>query len=564
MSNEASDIAEYLVSDSKSAKVATNEIAKLRQIVENNLFLFSKVILQYEDLHDGLHGDIVLLLQDKTIEELIVLVPRGMYKSSLITIAYPIWKLCKNSNRTFMIGSYNATKAEGFLSEIKQHLQMNPLLRRMYPHLIPSQSEINSQCWYKNGLTIPLSWMTNKIIFKRTAVTKTPSVSTFGERTALASIHCHEILYDDPITEENYETVSARDKTYNKVQAIRPLLLHAPEAHSRLILVGTRYCKNDIYSRRALEKLGSSEIKTGVSGTDNFRIYCRKAIENDRAIHPSFTKIKLLSTALDVGKFIWNANYLNDPLSSKTKVFDTKDICYYEKHPEVPFETDSGTILLPRKMLNIVLHDPATGEGKCDSVILAVGITDKETIYIHKYKAGKYKPSQSIQYIADFTEEFNPDVIGVEIFGYQRTIRSGLDKEFIKRGIKRKNIINLGDTSKSKDYRIKALEPVVKQKRVFLKHEHAKLLDQFEEYPNGLIDILDVLSYILRPEIWRVPRGVYDATKRDDSPLMIINLLDAAKKARAASASGRSTNSVRRNTAFAVSIRGRTTIGGRK
>jgi len=506
------------------------KLAVLREIVNNNLYLFETEVLGFKDLTVDLHGQIIKMLSDFSLSKMLILIPRGLFKSSVITIGYIIWRICRDPDRTFLIYSYRATKAGNFLKSIREQFQSNVLLNELYPHIIPSASEIRAKCWYTvNGYRKTIKWTDEQLVVKRSGISPASTIYTCGETTALASVHYDEIIIDDAVTEENYETLNARNATDKKIKSLFPLLNQAkPEKPSRQIFVGTRWCKDDLYERMSRTEFGES-IKIGHKKNSEFQYYCRRAIEDSKAIHPSLTREKLYRIKTkEVGDFLFAASYMNDPKDAKDKAFDIEKLKYYMHLPTKIIEDrqTNGKVEVPRRINYATLIDPATGEGKCDSVVLTVGITDTEDIYVIRYRAGKYDLNETIEFIIEDDREFSPKVIAIEGFGYQRVIGKVLEDEMKRRGRKTGAILNVGNVQSSKDARIRSLQPIINRARLFVKIEHKGLIGQIDEYPAGLKDILDALSFICFNSVWCPPKADYrDVNFDSNDPLIIENLL---------------------------------------
>jgi hypothetical protein len=73
-----------------------------REIYRRDLFLFAYECLGFKDLTWHCHGPMIETLEAPTTRKLIVM-PRGSLKSSICSIAYPIWQLMKNPNERILI-----------------------------------------------------------------------------------------------------------------------------------------------------------------------------------------------------------------------------------------------------------------------------------------------------------------------------------------------------------------------------------------------------------------------------------------------------------------------------
>ena len=81
--------------------VALNQ--SLKHSIQNSLYNFCHV-LGFHDVDRFAHREIISCLEDDSRRK-IICVPRGTLKSTIASIAYPIWLLLKNPNLRILIDS---------------------------------------------------------------------------------------------------------------------------------------------------------------------------------------------------------------------------------------------------------------------------------------------------------------------------------------------------------------------------------------------------------------------------------------------------------------------------
>lgn len=161
---------------------------------EIDFFNFTKYLLGYDRLND-VHKEWAKEV-DTTHRRKLFLKPRGTYKSTIYTIAYPIWKLVNNPNERILIANATSDNAEAFLREITTHLLRNQRFKDVFGNLI-------------DGNTSKVSSVTLK---SRTAFNKEPSISTVGVLGNLVSAHYSTIICDDLCNDKDRESESIREK----------------------------------------------------------------------------------------------------------------------------------------------------------------------------------------------------------------------------------------------------------------------------------------------------------------------------------------------------------------
>jgi len=189
-----------------------------------NFFLFTIIVLGYE-LHEfHVRWARFQLSRSRSL----VLAPRGHGKSTILTIAYLIWRIVQNPNIRILIVSNAATAAEKFLESIKDHFEKNELLRTLYGDFVGKK-------WNTGSITVA----------KRTKVgIKEPTVSTVGVYGSIVSGHFDLIMVDDLVDFENALKKESRDKMWNWLWTVL-----MPTADGEIHFIGTRYNDDDLYGR---------------------------------------------------------------------------------------------------------------------------------------------------------------------------------------------------------------------------------------------------------------------------------------------------------------------------
>jgi predicted phage terminase large subunit-like protein len=179
-----------------------------------------------------------------------------------------------------------------------------------------------------------------------------------------------------------------------------------------------------------------------------------------------------------------NCQYLNKLTSSDVNIFKEKDIRFYDKNPY--------------GLIYFITLDPAISvKAKSDySAIIVNGVDHKGDWYIQEAIQDRLEPSDLIQLLFELFQRYNPIMcLGMEKFVIEKLLQKSLYEEMEKRNI----FIPIKElptnTKVSKEVRIKALQPMVEQHRVYLKKEHTELLRQMLYFPAVRYDdLLDALK----------------------------------------------------------------------
>lgn len=209
------------------AKVVNQpDLAKelLRNIYKQSLFKTAKNLLGYKDMTEYTHARITDALQDDTKRKLIVL-PRGTFKSKIVSISYPIWLLINNPNHRILLDSELYSNSRNFLREIKAHME-SPKITSLFGEF---RSEIN---WTEGSITVK----------QRSKVQAEASITCSGVGSVKVGQHYTVIIGDDYNSDKNSATREGREKVIDHYKMNQALL----EPEGIYVLVATRYAADDI------------------------------------------------------------------------------------------------------------------------------------------------------------------------------------------------------------------------------------------------------------------------------------------------------------------------------
>ncbi len=215
-----------------------------RQLCKASLFHTAKYGLKMSDINWRTHGDLISSLEvlgskdgnGEIIDSAMAVMPRGTFKSSIVSVAYPIWRLTQDPNRRLMIDSATYELSTKLVGEIAQHLE-GEIMTRLFG-TFKSRGD-----WSSQSLTIA----------QRTVVHKDPSVMASGVGATKTGAHVHEMICDDLNIDKNSTTPELRDKVWRHFQMGHAIL--DPGGFS--IIAATRYSSDDIIGRVLTEQIGT-------------------------------------------------------------------------------------------------------------------------------------------------------------------------------------------------------------------------------------------------------------------------------------------------------------------
>lgn len=202
-----------------------NEYAKdiLREAYKKSLYRTAKFLLGYSDINPRTHGGMIRALESDKKRKLIIM-PRGTFKSSIGSVAYPIWLLLNNSDYRILLDSELYTNSKNFVREITRHLE-NPSVTELF-------GQFASGNWNEGEITIA----------QRTRILKEASITCGGIGTTKVGQHYDVIIGDDYNSPTNSRTPEMRMKVIDHYRYNQSIL----EPNGIYAIIGTRYAANDL------------------------------------------------------------------------------------------------------------------------------------------------------------------------------------------------------------------------------------------------------------------------------------------------------------------------------
>ncbi len=200
-----------------------SELELERDIYRSDLFLTAKDLLGYSDLTWATHGEMICALEAPTRRKLIVM-PRGTFKSSICSVAYPIWLLLRNPNERILIDSELFRNSRTYLREIKNHLT-SPRVAEMF-------GDLRGEPWSDSEATIST----------RTAIFKEASITATGIGAEKTGYHASCVIHDDMNSPSNSNTDEGRRNVINHYRMNTSIL----NPDGTMVVVATRYHQLDL------------------------------------------------------------------------------------------------------------------------------------------------------------------------------------------------------------------------------------------------------------------------------------------------------------------------------
>jgi predicted phage terminase large subunit-like protein len=456
----------------RKALARSIKVEETRQRALEDFYFFTKEILGFKELYAPLHKPLCDLISNEKIKRRMVLIPRGHFKTTIISIAYPLWLLCRDQNCRIALLSKSAGKSEENLAEV--------VMRAESPRF---------QFLFGKTIGHPRDWKIcrkDTVLINRKGSTTGPSIAAYGTESSEVGRHCDHMLIDDMVDHENLNSVDSRDKIWSWFGRQLSVL----DPNSVLTVIGTRWHWDDPYSR--IQK----KLVTYAKNKDvGWWIVRRKAIEDGKCIFPTrFNKKELDEIKKVQGDYIYSCFYNNEPTGEGINPFDIRKIRWinYDQKKQ-PYWT-------------YILVDPASTKESYSSytgIIVgdALGTKDQRFV-VRRAILKKLHPDEVVDTVFDLVEEYKPRNVIIEDEGYQKSLSYWMKRDMMMRGkifhIKMvKNPRNL-----AQDMRLMALQPFVNGGAIMFDRamsgkEH--MVEEFETYPKGPHkDLLCALYFITR------------------------------------------------------------------
>ena len=194
-----------------------------RQAYLQDFYLYARYALGYKDLEWAVHGECIRALESDAKKKLVVL-PRGSFKSSLGSVAYPMWKLERDHDATILLDSEIYSNSKNFLREIKGHYASSRYISIF-------------------GNRVGPKWDEGEIIIEpRRKNRKEASITVGGIETTKVGQHYDVIIGDDYNSASNSDTPEKCQKVIDHFKYNLNILNPGGE----YLLIGTRYAELDV------------------------------------------------------------------------------------------------------------------------------------------------------------------------------------------------------------------------------------------------------------------------------------------------------------------------------
>lgn len=426
---------------------------------------------------------------DPRNKNLLLLMPRGTFKSSVVTIGFPLQMLLNEPDIRILIDSETFGKSKAFLSEIKGHLEQNEKYREVFRAIHGVYP--NGKEGKKNK---ELLWSDSQLnVQSRKRWRKEPTISCAGIDVTKNGMHYDLIICDDLHSQTN---VTSKEQIDNVVEHWK-LSYSLLDPGKPMIVIGTRWHYSDLY-----QHILDNE-------RESFNILIKRAINEDGSLlfPERLTAAFLEDVKKKQGTSIFSKQYLNEPVDDENATFKRSN-----------FVRKEWNLVKDRPINWYTSIDPSyEGEYSDYAAIVTAGMDYQRQVYVRHILRTKMTYGDIISNMFEVYAQFKPKIMLLETLGAQKSIMFELNNQQRMRGTWLP-IQEIKHRSASKEERIRGLAPFYEFGRIFHVKECPQLEDleyELSVFPSGKHDdIIDALSTILEvatpPNSSKTPDAIKD------------------------------------------------------
>jgi len=396
-----------------------------------DLYFFAKSVIGFDKLVSRVHSEVLERHNFRTHKETrktLDLLPRGTYKSTTLTIAKAVQRICINPKIKILIVSNPYKNAVKYVRTIRD-LLTSPKIQTLYPYIKPKMNQGK-----------PTAWNSSEFLVDRGSdKDKTPTCTAGAPGTIKTGMHYDLIILDDIINEKTVRTANQMDDTREFVRMLFPIL----EPGGEICMIGTRYHKLDLYGEII-------EANPELPEKDRWDIYIRKShLENGKLwFKELLTEEYLESKKQEMGSYDFFCQYENEPINEDQKKLNWDDINYIEPK-NIPSYIQDNIILA----VDLAYSTEKETRDPDWASFQVLGADERRRIYWLDGHIQKEGITKNIQALFKIAMKWNIRKVRLEFFSAQKMLKEIL-RDYMRKYDYYLDIIPYTDTRTSKWDRI--------------------------------------------------------------------------------------------------------------
>lgn len=438
-----------------------DKIAEVQRYAQTNLKFLCTSFLTTPHW-SKVHNELMLFL--RTAGNFVhIELPRGHLKSWIVTQGWAIQEMLKNPDIRVLIVNAVESNATKMLRYIRAMISKGSLLSQYF-------GGFETEVWSQEEL----------LIRQRKVSLVAPTFMAAGLQKTLTSQHFDLIIADDLVEPDNVRTKEQRDKVYEFYLSLFDLL----EPNGRIVVIGTRYHQDDLYSK----------ILDEHAQHNNWSLFIRSCYRPDGSVlFPEKFTHEQLENIKKKSFYHFSTQYLNNPIDPENADFKASQVKYYD-----PTTAHPGSLYLT--------IDPAIALGRdADySALVVAGMFSDRRIRVVDALHKRLIPSELVEEVFRIVTKWRLHRVGIETFAFQKTLKYDIERKQRETGVffsideLGKRHSGRGEQILSKEARIRRLQPFFEQGLVEIRSDMSELRDELLAFPRGKHDdLIDALSYQL-------------------------------------------------------------------
>lgn len=480
---------------------------QLRAVFADRIDAFSTLVLA--DYMQGPHSDLHLYLYKNFKDKIhtgareCIIAPRSGSKSTLMTLALPLWAICHNIYHFVVIASDTADQAEDFLTWIKDELENNSVIEELYP----------------DAFGVGNVWRNDRIVTKNKILLRAVGSGgkMRGRRWGRYRVEC--VLLDDVENRQMIASATLRNglitwfdqdvcKTGARAQDldifVAGTILHKDSLLNSLYEDDKYSSWNTVKYQSVISWAEDQEHwaiwRTIITNRYNklrqfdamnyFLLHKEMMLEGTEILWRDWdTYYQLMVEMVTDGELAFYRERQNVPVSPNEQIFNINKLFYYTE--------EEFSALDPSSLLHVLYLDSSLGKATTkndfSSLIYLVKHIPTGYIFIRSISKKKHSVTKQIEEIISLLKRGEIHRVGVEANAFQILIGDELKKEIINNRLQVK-VISI-QHNVDKHARIESLEPYTSNGTIrFRTHGLEDLISEMQWYPFGHDDGLDSLE----------------------------------------------------------------------
>lgn len=485
-----------------------------RTLAEQSLRKFTELYMRphcscpFSRMHEELFPLLEKMVDDQP-RRLAVAAPRGHAKSTLTSLALPLWAAIYGKARFIVIVSATKEQAVGLLRHIRDELMHNPRIKTDFPGIARKDGG-------KGSGNQPKPWRDNRITLSNGVV-----IAAFGAhqglRGARAGAERPDLIIADDL--EDPEQVISEEQREKLSQWFNGTLLHAGGPRTSVIAIGTILHHDALLSHlsdpggsngwhgriyravaawssrpdlweewaRVFRKESSVEPQNGTkaggpeAAADYFQDRRDDMLQGTEVLWPDRESYHDLMVMRErEGRIAFQAEKQNEPLDPAQCVFTQTPIRYWDDE----FKDEQALLASIGPHWIIAACDPSLGvkNGDYSAIVILAKSTTTKRCYVLAADIARRTPDQIIDRLCHYHQMYGFKRLAVESNQFQVMLVKQL-KERLRQLNRSTPSITCVDSRSNKQSRILSLEPELAQGRLIMARQHSVLNDQLTAFP---------------------------------------------------------------------------------